>query len=118
MPAGDGPAQRRLGVSADDDGDRTLRGSRVRVDAGEVDEAPVMLRCGVIPEALERIEVLVGEWTAVLVTNTDRGELALLISGADAEPQPSVRQHIERRCLLCEHDRIVVRQHDDARAEQ
>ena len=78
------------------------------VDAGEVDEAAVMLRGSVVPEPLERIEVLVGEWTTVLVTNTDRGDLAL-ISGADAEAQSTVRQHVERRCLLREHDGIVVR---------
>ena len=71
----------------------------------------------VVPEAIHRVEVLVGRPRPVLEVGADRTELGLEVPDTDTERDPPVAQHVEARDLLRQHDRIALREDDDARRE-
>jgi hypothetical protein len=97
--------------------DRLLERAGTGIDAGEVREAPVILRVLVVPERLQRIEVLVCHAAALREVGTDGTELRLQVAGADAEHHPTARQHVEGRHLLGEHEGIALREDQDPRRQ-
>src|SRR2546428_352621 len=59
----------------------------------------------------------VGDGAALLERGAERAELRLQIADADAEDQPAVREPVEAGQLLGQHERVALRQDDDAGAE-
>ena len=57
----------------------------MRIDAGEVDEAAVVLGMLVVPQVLHRVEELVGHGAALGEVGADRPELGLEVADTDAE---------------------------------
>ena len=102
----------------DHDRYRALYWARIRVDSGEVGEAPVELGVLVVPEVVHRVEVLVGDRAPVLVVGADRAELGFEVPDADTQRHPAVAQHVETRDLLREHDRIESQKDHDAAARR
>jgi hypothetical protein len=106
-------------VAANDDPDRLLDRSRVRVDGAEGDEPPAIPRPLAVPQVLERIEVLVGDAPALGEVGSQCGELGLQVAGPDAEDQPAAAQHVQGREGACHdqqppawaQDRMKVTQH-------
>ena len=104
-------------MATHDDRDRLLNRPRVRVDAGEVDEGAVMLRRRAYQSA--RAHRGTRRWRpALAVGQRDGRELDELVARTATETKSSVRHHVERGRLLREDDRVVMRQDDDAGAEQ
>ena len=86
----------------------------MRIDAGELDEAAVVLGMLVVPEVLQRIEELVRHGAALGEVGTDRPELGLEVADTDPEREAAPTQHVDARRLLRQHDRIALREDHDA----
>ena len=119
-PERDRPAVGGGGVAADDDARAAGRdGTRVGVDAGEVDERAVVLDgTGLGPDGAHGGEVVVGARAAAGHRYADGGHLRLEVPGADAEQEPAARQHVEGGRLLGEDERVPLREDDDPGGEQ
>ncbi len=112
----DGPPVGRRAVAADDDRDRALHGAGMGVDAGEVGEAAVELGSLVVPEAGHGVEELVRHGAALGEVGADGAELGLEVADADAEREAPTGEHVQRRQLLGQHDRVALREdHDPGR---
>ena len=81
------------------------------------DEAPLIGRLRRRPQRQHRLQVLDGARALVLEGYAERVELRLQVADAEAEDQPPAGHHVDARQLLGEHERIALRQDDDAGAE-
>ena len=117
MTTADRPAVRRCGVASDDDRDWLLDGAGVGVDAGELDEAAVVLGMLVVPEVLEGVEELVAHGAALGEVGADRPELGFEVADTDAEREAATTEHVDARHLLRQHDRVSLREDHDAGGE-
>ena len=98
-PVADGAPVRGRRVAADDERDRLLHRARVGVDAGEVDEAAVVLGVLVVPERVHGVDELVGDRAAVLEVGADRPELRLEVADADAEREAAAADSTSRLAI-------------------
>jgi hypothetical protein len=96
---------------------RPLHGGRLNDDVLEIPEFAVM---GEAPFGSPRLEDNLQAFLEPLVGLLARdaeGEFAVAISLANSEIEPTAREHVEGRGLLCEQHRIVPGQNHDGRAE-
>src|SRR5882672_1188482 len=91
-----GAAQRRSRLAADPDRQGLLHRLGLQHDAVELGVAALEARRGLAPQHAEGVDVLVGHRAAFLERRRHHGvELGLQPAGADADDQPSARQHVE-----------------------
>ena len=115
---GDGTAQRRRGHAPHVNGRvGLLHGKRPRLDAREVRE--LALEGGLLlrPQSSDDFDVLRHARAAFGERNSERIELALDITYADAEEQPTLREHVDACEFFGEHDGLALREQDDAGTE-
>src|SRR5439155_8336652 len=98
--------------AADDDGDRRLHGARHRLNALERQIRTAMDWLLLRPQRAHRREIVVADATAFLERRARRLHLRLTPADAEPEDHPTVREHVERRELLREHDGLALRKDD------
>src|SRR5581483_11270610 len=107
----------RLRVTADDDRysavlDRLRVAARV-LEGHELTGVRLVRR----PQGAHGAYVLLGPSDTLRERNADRLELLGEPADADAERQPSARQHVDRCALLCEDDGVALRKDENARRQ-
>ena len=110
-----GAAQRRAALAADPDRRvRLLHRLGLEQHIGEFDVFAVEARIVLGPQLAAGHQILVGDRTALGEgRHAQRLELLLHPAGADAEGQPAVRQHVDRRQHLGQQHRRAVRDDGD-----
>ena len=105
-------------MAADDDRHaRPLHGLRIRLERRPAEVLPGERLGRLLPERAQRAHRLGRARGAVLERDAERLELLAQPADADAEDHPPVRQHVERRDLLGDVDRMALRQEQYARRE-
>src|SRR6266540_873973 len=118
VPALDGAAIGGRRFPTDDDRRmRPLHRPRALDDVGEADEAPLERRRRLVPQRPHDRQVLVGPGATIGQRHAERAQLRLDIADPDADGQPPLGQHVDRRELLRQQDRLPLRQHDHPEAQ-
>ncbi len=116
VAARDGAPVRGLARPADPDRD-LVRGLRQHADLVELVVLAVEARGVVTPARAQQVDDLVGRAAAVVEVVPERDELGFRPSHADGDREPTVAQAVEARERVRELERVVLRQHEHARAE-
>jgi hypothetical protein len=91
---------------------RALDRARPLDHVRERDEAPLELRRRLVPQRAHGGNVLIGARAAVGQRRAERAQFGLEIADAEADDQSALAEHVDRRQLLGEQDRLALRQHD------
>src|SRR5262249_30400172 len=104
-------ARGELRVTADDDRDsRLLHRLRVRLELLPAVELAMERRRLVLPERADRAHRLSGAGAPLRERDAEGLELLFEPADADAEDHPPVREHVQRRHLLGDVQRVALRQ--------
>ncbi len=93
-------------------------GLRPALDPAERGELTAQLGLLVAPQRAQGVDPLVGAAAAGLEGHADRLVLARHVPHADADLEATLREHVDRRQLLGQDDRVAQRQDHDAGAER
>src|SRR6266849_5474338 len=98
-------------------GIRLLDWTRFRAHSAERKEPAAEFRLFHQPQRLHRGEYFFRTPALVVERHSDRLEFELEVADPDSEDQASTGNHVDRRKLFGEHDRVSKRQDDDSRAK-